>query len=237
MQLKQNIIIAIDGYSSCGKSTFAKNIAKELDYLYIDSGAMYRAVTLYGIKNNLVKQGEVDSQGLIAALDDMVITFKKNELTGLSEICLNGIIVEKEIRSLEVSENVSPVSIISEVRRKMVALQREMAKNKGVVMDGRDIGTVVFPDAEIKIFMTADVHIRAERRFKELIEKNIPANFQEVEKNIRTRDYIDENREDSPLRKADDAILLDNSSMTPEEQMLWFRKLIKSFLHNHLIFQ
>lgn len=226
--MEKKFIIAIDGYSSCGKSTFAKSIAKELKYVYIDSGAMYRAVTLYCINNNLVKNGNVDYKGIIASLDNIVISFSRNEISGLSETCLNGEIVETQIRTLEVSQYVSQISTISEVRRKMVRLQREMSKNKGVVMDGRDIGTVVFPDADIKIFMTADTFIRAKRRYKELIEKNIPANFEEVEKNIRERDYIDENREDSPLKKADDAILLDNSHMTVEEQMKWFKKLIQS---------
>ena len=227
MNPTKKLTIAIDGYSSCGKSTFAKRIARELRYVYIDSGAMYRAVTLYGIDHNLVGKGNVDKKSLLASLDEIFITFRKNESTGFSEVCLNDENVENRIRSLEVSENVSQVSVISEVRRKMVALQREMGIKKEIVMDGRDIGTVVFPDADIKIFMTADAHIRAIRRYKELQEKKIVANLEEVERNIRERDFIDENREDSPLKKAEDAILLDNSHMTPDEQMVWFRDMIR----------
>jgi len=227
MNSSEKLIIAIDGYSSCGKSTFAKNIAKTFGYIYIDSGAMYRAVTLFGIEKNLVKNGNVNHEGIINALDDISITFTRNEDTGFSDICLNGRLVEKMIRGLEVSENVSQVSCISEVRKKMVALQREMGKNKDIVMDGRDIGTVVFPNADIKIFMTADAHIRALRRFKELQEKQMPANLEDVEKNIRERDHIDETRDDSPLKKAEDAYVLDNSFMTVKEQMVWFRKILK----------
>ena len=180
--MEKKFIIAIDGYSSCGKSTFAKSIAKELKYVYIDSGAMYRAVTLYCINNNLVKNGNVDYKGIIASLDNIVISFSRNEISGLSETCLNGEIVETQIRTLEVSQYVSQISTISEVRRKMVKLQREMSKNKGVVMDGRDIGTVVFPDADIKIFMTADTFIRASKEDIRVNEKKYPANFEEVEK-------------------------------------------------------
>jgi len=227
MNLSQKLIIAIDGYSSSGKSSFAKNIAKEFGYVYIDTGAMYRAVTLFCLNNKLAQNGNVNKQGIISSLDKIHVSFTMNEQTGFSEVCLNDNNVEKQIRGLEVSENVSQVSQISEVRRKMVSLQREMGINRGIVMDGRDIGTVVFPEADIKIFMTADPHIRALRRFRELQEKQIPANMEEVEKNIRERDHIDETRADSPLKKADDAIILDNSFMTPDEQLVWFRTIYK----------
>jgi len=227
MNLSQKLIIAIDGYSSSGKSSFAKNIAKEFGYVYIDTGAMYRAVTLFCLNNKLAQNGNVNKQGIISSLDKIHVSFTMNEQTGFSEVCLNDNNVEKQIRGLEVSENVSQVSQISEVRRKMVSLQREMGINRGIVMDGRDIGTVVFPEADIKIFMTADPHIRALRRFRELQEKQIPANMEEVEKNIRERDHIDETRADSPLKKADDAVILDNSFMTPDEQLVWFRTIYK----------
>lgn len=228
MQINKDLIIAIDGYSACGKSTFAKSIAKELGYLYIDSGAMYRAVTLYCIYNDLIQNAKPDLQGIINALDNINISFTWNESASANEICLNGVNVEKEIRSARVSQNVSPVSTIPEVRKKLVDIQRKMSKDRRVVMDGRDIGSTVFPDADIKIFMTADLPIRTERRYKELIEKNMPADLKEVEKNLKERDFIDQNRKDSPLKKADDAIVLDNSFMTPEEQMLWFRDLLKT---------
>jgi len=230
MNLSQKLIIAIDGYSSSGKSSFAKNIAKELGYVYIDTGAMYRAVTLYCLNNNLAKNGNLNRKGIISSLDKIHISFVMNQQTGFSEVCLNGNNVESEIRSLEVSQNVSQVSCISEVRKKMVSLQREMGTEKGIVMDGRDIGTVVFPEADIKIFLTADPHIRATRRFKELQGKKIPAKPEEIEKNIRERDHIDETRDDSPLKKADNAVVLDNSFMTPEEQMDWFRKILNAHL-------
>ncbi len=219
--------IAVDGYSSCGKSTFARRIAAELGYIYIDSGAMYRALTLFGIENGLINRGEVNELELIDALAGVTIDFIYDDTNGQYLIRMNGRVVEDEIRSMAVSENVSPVSKLAEVREKMVRLQRAIGGKHGVVMDGRDIGTVVFPDAEIKIFMTADPGIRAERRFLELREKGIPASLDAVEKNIRERDHLDETREISPLRKADDAVLLDNSHLSVEEQMKWFRDLLQ----------
>ena len=221
-------IIAIDGYSSCGKSTFAKAIAKELKYLYIDSGAMYRAVTLFGIRNNIVSREKIQTGKLIEALDSIEIDFKTND-DGQYETHLNGENIEDEIRGVSVSECVSNVSKIKEVRSKLVILQRSFAKNKGVVMDGRDIGTVVFPDADMKIFMTAKPEIRAKRRFDELVAKGLTVEFQEIMKNVEERDIIDSSRKESPLRKADDAIVLDNSYMTPEEQMIWFMDIIKEY--------
>jgi cytidylate kinase len=219
-------IIAIDGYSSCGKSTFAKAIASELDYLYIDSGAMYRAVTLFGIRNQCVNRERIQTKMLIDALDSVLIDFKRNN-HGQYETFLNGENIEDEIRGVEVSECVSNVSKIKEVRSKLVILQRSFARNKGVVMDGRDIGTVVFPDADLKIFMTAKPEIRAKRRFDELTARGLMVEFQLILKNIEERDLQDSNRQESPLKKANDAVVLDNSFMTPEEQMVWFREIIK----------
>lgn len=221
-------IIAIDGYSSCGKSTFAKAIAKELEYLYIDSGAMYRAVTFFGIRNSIVSREKIQTEKLVEALDSIEIDFKTND-NSQYETYLNGENIEDEIRGVSVSECVSNVSKIKEVRSKLVILQRSFAKNKGVVMDGRDIGTVVFPDADMKIFMTAKPEIRAKRRYDELIAKGVTVEFQEIMKNVEERDIIDSSRKESPLRKADDAIVLDNSYMTPEEQMVWFRNIIKEY--------
>ena len=220
------LTIAIDGYSSCGKSSFAKRIAAELDYLYIDSGAMYRAFTLYCIQHGIIVDGDINVKRIPRALGEITIEFRNGKGRD-SRTYLNGMDVEQEIRSLDVSEMVSPVSRISEVREKMVSLQREFSRNTGVVMDGRDIGTVVFPEADIKIFMTADLHIRAERRFLELKEKGIEGSLREIEKNLHDRDYMDENRKESPLRKAADAWILDNSNMDMEEQMEWFRKILR----------
>ena len=222
------LIIAIDGYSSCGKSTFAKLIARETGYRYIDSGAMYRAVTLYCLENHISDKGKIDTPALIKSLDDLHIDFVVDKRTGNSEIRLNKKIVEDRIRTLEVSSLVSKVSTISEVRRKMGALQYQMGKEKAIVMDGRDIGTVIFPHADIKIFMTADPHVRALRRFNEMKEKGLSGNLDEIEKNIMERDLIDTTRADSPLKKAEDAFMLDNTNMTPDEQMEWFRELIKN---------
>jgi len=216
------LIIAIDGYSSCGKSTFAKKIARATRHVHVDSGAMYRAITLYCLQNGFIKKGSLNEEILNKALPEVEIYFSLNPFTEESEIFLNGENVEKEIRTTPVAEMVSPISRIKPVREKMIALQREMAKGKGIVMDGRDIGTVVFPNADIKIFMTADPATRAERRLKELQEKGIPATFEEVKKNIMDRDHMDETRELSPLRKADDALILDNSHMAVDQQMGWF---------------
>ena len=226
-------IIAIDGYSSCGKSTFAKLIARELNYVYIDSGAMYRAVALYCIENGLLKDDLPELAKLREALINVDILFKLNIRSGLQEIWLNGRNVEGRIRGMEVSAIASTVSKDREVRTKMVALQRKTGENGGVVMDGRDIGTVVFPNAALKIFMTADVNVRAHRRLKELREKGMNVNFQEVLANITMRDHQDENRKESPLRKAADAVVIDNSHMTVDQQMEWFRKLWKKTMEGY----
>jgi CMP/dCMP kinase len=218
---KKKIVIAIDGHSSCGKSTLAKSLARELGYTYIDSGAMYRVVTLYALRYGWIKNGEPDRQKVIEGLKDIKITFHWDEKTEQNTTFLNGENVEDEIRQLEVSQNVSPISTIAEVRREMVKQQRENGKNKGIVMDGRDIGTVVFPDAELKIFMTASPEIRAQRRFQELKEKGLEVNFEEILKNVEDRDTMDSGREVSPLKKADDAVVLDNSYLTREEQLQW----------------
>lgn len=221
------IIIAIDGHSSCGKSTLAKQMAQKLEYVYVDSGAMYRAVTLYAIQNNYIKNGAPDTEALIAALPLINLSFELNA-DKLPEILLNGVNVEKEIRSMEVSGMVSPVSTISAVRRFLVIQQRAIATQKGVVMDGRDIGTVVFPNAELKIFLTASAEVRAQRRFDELIEKGTPASYADVLANLQERDFIDSNRDDSPLKQADDAILLDNSNLTRQEQFETAMQMVKS---------
>ncbi len=218
MQKKiKDIIIAFDGHSSCGKSTLAKQVAKELNYTYIDTGAMYRAVTYWAIKNNFVQNKNINVEALKSSLKNIEITFQKDD-TGKQSTFLNGENIEKQIRSLEVSNSVSYISELDFVRKKLVALQQAMGKNKRIVMDGRDIGTVVFPNAELKIFMTADVDVRAQRRYKELIEKGESVQFEEVKANIEQRDKIDQNRAISPLKKADDAIVLDNSRLTRQEQ-------------------
>lgn len=226
--MKQNkIIIAIDGHSSCGKSTLAKSLAKELGYIYIDSGAMYRAVTLYALRNGWINGGEPDKEKIIAGLSEIRITFKWDGEREKNITFLNGENVEDEIRLLQVSQNVSPVSTIAEVRHEMVKQQRENGKNKGIVMDGRDIGTVVFPDAELKIFMTASPEIRAERRYLELKEKGSDLGFEEILNNVLERDKIDSGRSVSPLRKADDAVILDNSFLTREQQLAWALNKVK----------
>ena len=220
----KKITIAIDGHSSCGKSTMAKDLAKEVGYIYVDTGAMYRTVTLYCMRNNLFDaQGEVLVDKLQAEMVNIKVSFKFNEETGRPDAYLNGEQVEKVIRSIEVSNHVSKVAAIGFVREAMVDQQREMGKEKGIVMDGRDIGTTVFPDAELKIFVTASAEVRAKRRYDELQAKGMPADFDEILKNVQERDYIDSHREVSPLRQADDAILLDNSDMTIPEQKEWLR--------------
>lgn len=218
----KRIIIALDGHSSCGKSTFAKAIAARLGYIFIDTGAMYRAVTLYALEHGAITSGIVDEARTEALLGEINIDFRFNATRGASDIYVNGDLVEGKIRTIEVSNCVSAVSSIGEVRRRLVALQQEMGRRKGVVMDGRDIGTVVFPDAELKIFMTAKAEVRAERRFKELTAKGDNVTFEEVYRNVVSRDKADTTRSISPLRKADDAIVLDNSYMSVEEQMAWF---------------
>lgn len=215
------ITIAIDGYSSCGKSTMAKDLAKEIGYIYIDSGAMYRCVTLFALENNIFKGNEIDSERLKGLLDSIKISFILDEQSKKPLTCLNGVVVEDKIRSMEVSSYVSPIATLGFVREELVRQQQQMGKEKGIVMDGRDIGTVVFPDAELKIFVTASPEIRAQRRYDELKEKNQEASFDEILKNVIERDYIDEHREVSPLRKADDAIVLDNSNITIEQQKEW----------------
>jgi CMP/dCMP kinase len=220
------IIIAIDGFSSCGKSSFAKSIAAKLGYIYIDTGAMYRAVTWYGLEKNLILHEHIDIEGIIRVLPEINIVFKRNEGLNRNEIYLNDKNIEDEIRSLRVAEKVSLVSRIREVREKMVSMQRHMGKKKGIVMDGRDIGTVVFPEAEIKIFMTASPEIRAERRYKEMQENGITTSLEVILENIKNRDYIDSNREESPLRQASDALVLDNSYLNPDQQMRWFEEIL-----------
>jgi len=224
----KKLIIAIDGHSSCGKSTVARQIAQELNYIFIDSGAMYRAVALYCLRNQIIVEGVVDLPKLLADLENIKVNFKPNPLTGQNDIWLNEENVEEEIRLLQVSQNVSPIAAVAEVRRFLVSLQHEMGKSKGIVMDGRDIGTVVFPNADLKIFMTADPKVRAQRRYDELMAKGEEVSFEEIMTNIVERDRYDETREVSPLRKADDAIVLDNSLMTREEQLVWiFDKVSK----------
>ena len=227
---EKRIVIAIDGHSSCGKSTVAKELARKLGYIYIDSGAMYRVVTLYALRNGLIKNQAPDVEKLLAALKNIRITFKWDEETGRNTTFLNEENVEEEIRQLAVSENVSPISTIAGVRTEMVKQQRENGKNKGIVMDGRDIGTVVFPDAELKIFMTASPEIRAQRRFDELKEKGLTVDFDEILKNVKERDLIDSTREVSPLRKAEDALVLDNSYLTREQQLEWVVKRVNEII-------
>lgn len=226
----KGIIVAVDGYSSCGKSTFARLVASRKGYLFIDTGAMYRAVTLYAIEHNMASGNEVDDPAdLIAELDNIDIAFRFNPQIGASDIYLNGRSVEGAIRTVTVSNLVSAVSRIPEVRTKLVAMQQAMGRSGGVVMDGRDIGTVVFPDAELKIFMVADPKVRAQRRFDELRSKgDSNITFEDVEQNLTDRDYKDEHRAVSPLRRADDAIVLDNSSMTIDQELEWFDRIFAS---------
>ena len=230
MQNDKKIIIAIDGFSSSGKSTMARELARRIGYVYVDSGAMYRAVTLYALRHSMIAaDGTVDTAALVKALPGIDITFAAPDpATGVSDTLLNGEDVEKQIRGMEVSDHVSPVSAIPEVRRRLTALQQKLGEGKGIVMDGRDIGTTVFPHAEMKVFVDASPEVRAERRFKELKEKGIKADFKEVFDNIRDRDFTDRTRKESPLRKADDARVLDNDGMTHAEQMDWLMNLYKS---------
>ena len=220
------MVIAIDGHSSCGKSTVAKDLAKQLNFIYVDTGAMYRAVTLYAIERQMIVDEKIDSAKLLSELDNIQISFEYNAELKSNTTFLNGRNVEREIRSLEVSNIVSAISSLSFVRHKLVELQQAMGENISLVMDGRDIGTVVFPKAELKIFMTCDPEIRAQRRYDEMIEKGEAVTFDSILENVKKRDYIDENRDESPLRKASDAHLLDNGSMTKEEQLNWILKLI-----------
>ena len=222
----RKITIAIDGFSSCGKSTMAKDLAKEIGYIYIDSGAMYRAVTLYCLRNNLFNDdGGIDAVALEKHIGDIKISFRLNDITSRPETLLNGENVETEIRTMEVSSKVSIVAALGFVREALVKLQQEMGKNKGIVMDGRDIGTVVFPDAELKIFVIASAEIRAKRRYDELTAKGQTVSYEEILANVVGRDRIDQTREVSPLRKADDAIVLDNSDMSIPEQKIWLKNV------------
>ena len=220
----KKIAIAIDGYSSCGKSTMAKDLAREVGYIYIDSGAMYRAVTLYCLENQLFTEEGIDTTKLEAALPDIHISFQLNPDTQRPMTFLNGENVEDRIRTMEVSSHVSPVAALPFVREALVKQQQDMGKEKGIVMDGRDIGTAVFPEAELKIFVVASAEIRAQRRYDELKAKGQEASYDEILANVKERDYIDQNREVSPLRQADDAILLDNSNLTIGEQKQWLKE-------------
>ena len=218
----KKITIAIDGHSSCGKSTMAKELARQLGYIYVDTGAMYRAVTLFAMRNGLfLDNGEVDTVRLQTMMNEVNVSFRYNEAAGCPDTYLNGECVEQVIRSIEVSGHVSKVAAIPFVREAMVEQQRRMGADKGVVMDGRDIGTTVFPDAELKVFVTASARVRAQRRYDELKAKGMPADFDEILRNVENRDYMDSHREVSPLRQAPDAVLLDNSEMTIEEQNAW----------------
>ncbi len=229
----KKITIAIDGHSSCGKSTMAKDLAKEVGYIYVDTGAMYRAVTLFCMRNNLFDaQGNVLADRLEAAMPQINVSFRLNQETGKPDAFLNGECVEDIIRSIEVSNNVSKVAAIPFVREAMVRQQRLMGKEKGVVMDGRDIGTTVFPDAELKVFVTASAEVRAQRRYDELKAKGMPADYADILKNVQERDYMDSHRTVSPLRQADDALLLDNSGMTITQQKQW---LIEKFKERTLL--
>ena len=226
----KKITIAIDGFSSTGKSTLAKQLAKELGYVYVDTGAMYRAVAYFAMQHNLVSETHLDKAGLIAQLSNINLRFQFNPTLGFAEMYLNNKNIETQIRTIEVSRMVSKVAEISEVRAKLVEQQQAMGKDKGIVMDGRDIGTVVFPDAELKLFMTASSKTRAQRRFDELVEKGQHITFEDVLQNVEERDYIDTHREDSPLVKADDAIEIDNSSLSKKEQFELVLKLVKEKL-------
>ncbi len=223
------ITIAIDGFSSTGKSTLAKQLANHLGYVYVDTGAMYRAVTYFAMQNKLITEDFLDKEQLIQKLPDIKLHFQFNSNLGFAEMFLNNVNVENEIRSIEVSRLVSKIAEISEVRTKLVEQQQAMGKNKGIVMDGRDIGTVVFPGAELKLFMNATAHTRAKRRYDELVEKGQLVSYDEVLKNVQERDYIDTHREDSPLVKAQDAIEIDNSTLTKKEQFDLVLELIHKF--------
>ena len=227
----KRITIAIDGHSSCGKSTMAKQLAKDLGYIYVDTGAMYRAVTLFSMQNGYISDNRsIDEDRLHKALHSIDIAFVFRDEYKRPVVHLNGKCVEEEIRSIEVSRNVSLIAALPFVRTAMVERQREMGKAKGVVMDGRDIGTTVFPDAELKIFVTASAEVRAQRRYDELVERSMPADYDEILANVKERDYIDSHREVSPLRMADDAVLLDNSDMTRDEQQQWLMHKVDEIL-------
>ena len=230
-QTTKKIIIALDGFSSCGKSTFAQAIAARLGYLFIDTGAMYRAVTLCALEQGAIGEGGVDEAKVVALLPEINISFRFNSERGASDVYVNGELVEDKIRSIEVSNAVSSVSSIGAVREKLVAMQQQMGRERGVVMDGRDIGTVVFPDAELKIFMTADAGVRAERRYAELTAKGDDVTLEEILENVISRDKADMERAISPLRQAEDAVVLDNSYMSVEEQMAWFMERYEAIVN------
>ena len=220
--MQKKIVIAIDGHSSCGKSTMAKKLAKDLGYIYVDTGAMYRTVTLYALRHQLFEaDGSVKAEELKQQMGQIEVSFALNPESGLPEALLNGENVEREIRGMEASSHVSPIAALPFVREAMVDQQRRMGEAKGIVMDGRDIGTTVFPQAELKVFVTASAEVRAQRRYDELQAKGMPADYEDILKNVQERDYIDSHREVSPLRQADDALLLDNSHLTREEQQQW----------------
>ena len=224
----KKITIAIDGHSSCGKSTMAKDLARQMGYVYIDTGAMYRSVTLYAMQNGMIDpQGNIDTQRFQAAMPDIHITFRYNPQRGRPDTYLNGKLVEDDIRTMQVSNHVSPIATLGFVRQAMVQQQRQMGQQGGVILDGRDIGTVVFPNAELKIFVTASPEIRAKRRYDELTAKGQTVDYQEILRNVQERDYIDSHREISPLTQAPDAIVLDNSDMTIPQQQAWLLKLTK----------
>lgn len=227
MSQTKKIIIAIDGFSSTGKSTLAKHLAQEIGYVYVDTGAMYRAVAYYAMKQGFIDKKHFDKEGLISDLDKITLSFKFNADLGYSEIFLNGKNVESFIRSIEVSNMVSKVASISEIREKLVEQQQKMALDMGIVMDGRDIGTVVFPQAELKLFMTASAEKRAHRRYKEMIDNGVDIEYESVLENVTSRDHLDTTRADSPLIKADDAIEIDNSDMTVEQTYALAMKLVK----------
>lgn len=238
--MENKIVIALDGHSSCGKSTMAKQLARQLGYIYVDTGAMYRTVTLYALRNGLFKANPaegretVDAEALQADIEagKVEVSFRLNEQTGLPEPCLNGEVVEQYIRGIEVSSRVSPVAALPFVRSAMTRQQQRMGEEGGIVMDGRDIGTVVFPQAELKVFVTASAEVRAQRRYDELQQKGQPASYEEILKNVIERDYIDSHREVAPLKQADDALLLDNSTMTREEQSEWLYEQAMKAINN-----
>ena len=231
--MEKKVIIAIDGYSSCGKSTFAKMIAKEMNYIFIDSGAMYRAITLWCIRNGFISDNYIDTESIVDGLKNINVSFVLNLETNTPEIFLNSENVENQIRSLEVTKYVSKISRIPEVRSRLLEFQKKTGADKGIVMEGRDIGTVVFPNADIKIFMTASVDIRAKRRYDEFKAKGIDVDFDEIRSGIIARDIADENRDISPLRKAEDSITLDNSRMSVEAQMSWIKEIIEKKLNEN----
>jgi len=228
----KKITIAIDGHSSCGKSTMAKDLAREVGYVYVDTGAMYRSVTLFALRNGLFTADGINEDELRRRMPEIHISFKFNAETGRPDTYLNGELVEQDIRTMEVSNHVSPIAALGFVREAMVAQQQQMGKDKGVVMDGRDIGTTVFPNAELKIYVTASAEVRAQRRYDELKTKGMEADFDEILKNVQERDYIDSHRDVSPLRKADDAIELDNSHMTIPEQKQWLLDRFNEAVNN-----